>query len=31
MAREMDFGDTFWPPNCTFNAQKNGQGELTRR
>ena len=24
-------GHTFWPPNCTFNAQRNGQGELTRR
>ena len=24
-------GDTFWPPNRTFNAQPNGQGELARR
>ena len=24
-------GDTFKPPNCTFNAQKNGQRELVRR
>lgn len=24
-------GDTFWQPNRTFSAQKNGQGELTRR
>ena len=24
-------GDTFWPPNRTLNAQKNGQGELARR
>ena len=23
--------DTFWPPNRTLNAQKNGQGELARR
>ena len=25
------YGDTFWPPNPTFNAQKNGQVELARR
>ena len=24
-------GGTFWPPNRTFNAQKIGQGELSRR
>ena len=24
-------GDTFWSPNRTFNAQKNGQRELARR
>ena len=24
-------GETFWPPNATSNAQKNGQGELARR
>ena len=24
--RALD-GDTFWPPNRTFNAQKNSQGE----
>ena len=23
--------DTFWPPNRTFNAQKNDQRELARR
>ena len=23
--------DTFWPPNPTFNGQKNGQVELARR
>ena len=25
------YGDTFWPQNPTFNAQKNGQVELARR
>ena len=25
------YGDTFWPPNRTFNAQKSRQGELARR
>ena len=32
-AREINNnnGDTFWQPNRTFSAQKNGQGELTRR
>ena len=25
------YRDTFWPPNSTFNAQKNGQVELARR
>ena len=24
-------GTLFWPPNRTFNAKKNGQGELARR
>ena len=24
-------GDPFWPPNVTFNEQKNGQGELVGR
>ena len=28
--RALD-GDTFWPPNRNFNAQKYGQGELSRR
>ena len=23
--------NTFWPPNRTFNARKNGQGELAGR
>ena len=25
------YRDTFWPPNPTFKAQKNGQVELARR
>ena len=31
-AREINSNneDTFWPPNRTFNAQKNGRGELSR-